>query len=70
MNRLNLYWGHGPIDYRVRASNMLGNLDEPLLEDKLESEVELRDYHSQGLPLEEFQRRIEPILNQLKIKIG
>lgn len=62
MNRLNLSWGHGVIDYRYRASCSLGDKDEPPLED----EIELKNYHEQGLSLEEFKRRIEPILNQFK----
>ncbi len=62
MNRLNLGWGHGGIDYSTRASNSLGNEDAPPLEDG----VELKNYHYQGLSSEEFKGRIEPILNIFK----
>ena len=57
MNRLNLGWGHGGIDYRNRASLSLGDWDKPPFE-----KVELTKYHQQGLPFEEFKRKIEPYL--------
>lgn len=62
MNRLNLGWGHGVTDYSYRASCSLGNEGEPPLEDG----VKLKNYHDQGLSSQEFQRRVEPILNKFK----
>lgn len=62
MNRLNFGWGHGNLDYRYRASNSLGNHDEPPLEDNVFTE----DYDKQGLSPDEFQRRVGPIIDKFK----
>jgi hypothetical protein len=58
MNRLNLSWGHGAIDYNYRANCSFGAHNEPLFEDK----VELRIYSEQGLRAKEFEERIGPLL--------
>lgn len=66
MNRLNLCWGYGGIDYHYRASNSLGALDEPLFD----REVEMPSYYEVGLSKDEFRRIIEPVLAKLyKTKI-
>lgn len=62
MNRLNLAWGHGKLDYSYRASSSLGSWNEPPLEDG----VKLENYHKQGPSAQEFKRRINPILSQIK----
>lgn len=59
MNRLNLGWGHGGIDYSRRASYSLGDNNKPPLE-----EIELQNYHEQGVSAEEFERRIKPLLEK------
>lgn len=59
MNRLNLGWGHGGTDYSYRASCSLGNNNKPPFED-----IELQNYHEQGLSAEEFERRIKPLLER------
>jgi len=65
MNRLNFDWGHGATDYRYRASNSLGNYDDPVFgEGKVESQDYQYYYHKQGLSQEEFRRRVEPILKK------
>lgn len=62
MNRLNFGWGHGGLDYRYRASNSLGNNDKPPLENNVVTE----EYYSQGLPSDDFQRKVGPILEKFK----
>lgn len=60
MNRLNYGWGQGVVDYRYKASCSLGDHREP----PLEEEIVLQSYHEQGLPAEEFKRRIKPLLEE------
>ncbi|MCB9800610.1 MAG: hypothetical protein H6773_00305 [Pseudomonadales bacterium] len=62
MNRLNFEWGHGGLDYRYRASNSLGNHDEPPLENNVTTE----NYYNQGLSSNDFQRKVSPILEKFK----
>lgn len=62
MNRLNLFSEHWWVDYSYRAWNSLGNEEQPLLED----DIDEFNYNEQGISSEEFQKRIEPILNKIR----
>ncbi len=58
MNRLNCSWGHGAVDYSYRAT--LGRRDQALYGDE---DKEAAPYYTQGLPAEEFERRMRPVLD-------
>lgn len=57
MNRLNIFWGHGSIDYHYRASCSLGAYIQPPGEDIPYARLE-----EQGLSFEEFSSRVTPYL--------
>jgi len=67
MNRLNLCWGHGALDYSHRAS--LGNNMVPLFgsvasenADPFGLDAELPNYENQGFSLAEFRQKVEEFL--------
>lgn len=64
MNRLNVCWGHGAMDYQYRALNSFGAW-EPFFDDKEDPEGEVA-LMNQGLSGDEFRRRITPLLESTK----
>ena len=64
INRLNESWGHGMTEYSYRASLSLGANGTSPLEDEQKDNIKPGHMLKQGLSAEEFQRRIENILDK------
>lgn len=54
MNRLNITWGHGGLDYRRRAEESLFAIDQPLFQPESK-----QSYADQGLKFQAFKGRVE-----------
>jgi hypothetical protein len=77
MNRLNVSWGHGPMDYRYRAANSLRAQDYPMFDirdgrllfekDFIEESLNSPpgSFINRGLDAENFQNRVGPLLDSL-----
>ncbi|MDD2656027.1 MAG: hypothetical protein PHQ18_00435 [Patescibacteria group bacterium] len=64
MNRLNMNWGHGLTDYDNRASITFGAHNTSPLEKIDDEEQVAGNKLKKGLEMQEFERRIAPILNR------
>ncbi|MDD4617153.1 MAG: hypothetical protein PHW76_08610 [Alphaproteobacteria bacterium] len=66
MNRVNLAWGHGSVDYHYRAGNSLEASDASLFEGIEPAKEKIIPYREQGMNATQVMARLEPMLARLE----